>query len=71
MHKLGLGCTDDGGGGGVAGGRATPWRKETALLGLPGVSSDGVSHVFRLAVGLCDKAAVISVLVPCAQCPRA
>ena len=36
MNKLGLGCTDDGGGGGVAGGRAVPWRKETALLGLPG-----------------------------------
>ena len=41
MNKLGLGCTDDGGGGGgVAGGRAVPWRKETALLGLPGVSFD-------------------------------
>lgn len=57
--------------GAVVGGRAVPWRKETALLGLRGVSFDWVSHVFRLAVWLWDKGVVISVLVPCAQCPWA
>lgn len=57
--------------GAVVGGRAVPWRKETALLGLRGVSFDWVSHVFRLAVWLCDKGVVISVLVSCAQCPWA
>lgn len=46
------------------GGRAVPWRKEIALLGLRGVSSDWVSH-FQVGSMTAWQGST-SVLVPCA-----